>query len=203
MTLRKWKTLQELIRVLRIPYHATIALQNPRITLSDVFGIWTKMIIHLEAVAAKPTFKTELSQKLISALNNRKDSIFNNPAMECCLFLDPRFRNVILSDRDSTVRAKANLINRIDSFQTKNTSTNAHSNVSSEFHISFDEQAELDRLMSQISTHLNAQSSTNCAAYNQNSNVQCNGIEEALDSFQPDWLSSEKSVLEFWETQKH
>lgn len=32
---------------------------------------------------------------------------------------------------------------------------------------------------------------------------RCIGIEEAIDLFQPDLLPAEKSVLEFWETQKH
>lgn len=144
MTLQKWKTLQEMIRVLRIPYNATIALQNPYITLSDVFGIWTKMTIHLEACAAKDLFKTELSQKLISASNARKESILNTPEMECCLFLDPRFRRVVLNNSGSVERAKAHLINlwsRINSFKKKNTSTNATANASSEFHVSFDEHA--------------------------------------------------------------
>lgn len=193
MTLTKWKTLQELVRILRIPYTATIALQNPRITLSDVFGIWTKMTIHLEALAAKDAFKTELSQKLLTALNNRKVSIFNTPEMECSLFLDPRFRGVILDKRDSVERARAHLINlwsRINSFQAENTSMNTNANVSSEFHFSFDEQAELNRLMNQNAT-------------NNLNDYRSISIEDALDLFQPDWIPSDKSVLEFWESQKH
>lgn len=104
------KTLKELILVLEIPYNATIALQNSRITLSDLFGIWTKMKLHIQACAAKESYKTKLSQHFVESLNARHVAIFNYPEMEYCLFLDPRFRNVIVRDRDAVERVKENLI---------------------------------------------------------------------------------------------
>lgn len=194
MVLKKWKTLKELVRVLRIPYDATIALQNPSITLSDLFGIWTKMTLRLGACAAKDAFKTGLSQELITALNARKESIFNTVEMECCLFLDPRFRGVILKNNDSANRARAQLISlwcQINSLRKENTSHRVLSNSSSEFHVSFNEQAELNMLMSGNTPQLQNQP-----------DERLMGIEEAIELFQPDLLPSEKSVLEFWETQK-
>lgn len=192
MALKKWKILQEFVRVLRIPYDATIALQSPFITLSEVYGIWTKMTLRLGACAAKNVFKTGLSQKLIAALNAKKESIFNTPEMEGCLFLDPRFRTVILNNRDKYDRAKEFLLSlwsRINSLPQSNASKNMSSNGSSEFHVSFDEQAELNRLMSQ----------GECSTNQQNQNFP---IEDTIQLFQPPLLPSENSVIEFWETQK-
>lgn len=197
MVLKKWKTLQELVRVLRIPYDATIALQNPFITLSDVYGIWTKMTLRLGACASKDAFKTGLPQKLVTALNARKEFIFNTPEMESCLFLDPRFRTVILNNRDSCDRAKEYLLSlwgRINSSTQLNTSKSVASNGSSEFHVSFDEQAELNRLLSQ------GECFTTQQLNQQNQNGL--GIEEAIELFQPELLPSENSLFEFWETQK-
>lgn len=108
--LYKWKTLKELILVLKIPHDATIALQNANLTLSDVFGIWTKMKLHLRAFCKKESYKTKLSQNLVDCLEGRYDTIFNNPIMECCLFLDPRFRSVILKNREAVERVKANFL---------------------------------------------------------------------------------------------
>lgn len=195
LTIRKWKTLQELIRVLRIPYDATIALQSPTITVSDCFGIWTKMTLLLEACASKNVFKTGLAQKLITALNNRKKPIFDTPEMQCSLFLDPRFRRFVLNDRDQTERAKAYAVsiwNRINSLQSNSSSNDELENKSSEFHVSIDEQAELNRFMGQAST-----------SHQQNQlNGLSHGIEDELELFQPDLLPSEKSILEFWQNQK-
>lgn len=186
MLLKKWKTLQEMTRVLRIPYNATIAFQNPFITLSDAYAIWTKMTLHLEACAAKEVFKTKLPQELIIALNERKLSIFTEE-MECCLYLDPRFRRVILDSSESTARAEGyliNLWNRISSLPSKNETSNA----SSEFHVSFDETSEFNRLLS---------------GDRGTTDGRFLGIEEAIQLFQPDLLSPDKSVLEFWKTQKN
>lgn len=189
MILQKWKTLKELVVVFKIPYNATIALQNPRITLSDVYGIWTKMRLHLEACAEKESFKTKLSQNLIECLKDRYETIFNNPKMECSLFLDPRFRGIILNNQEVLDRTEANLVelhNRLQSL--KANTTQQFSNESSDLHLSFDEQEALNK-------HMTANASQN--------NIQTHlSIEDAISSFQPDILPSEKSVLDFWETQK-
>lgn len=182
----KWKTLKELILVLEIPYNATIALQNSRITLSDVFGIWTKMKLHIQACAAKESYKTKLSQNFVESLNARHAAIFNYPEMECCLFLDPRFRNVIVRDRGAVERVKENLIrlwNHLNSLIAPNSTSHA-SNESSDLHVSFDEQAELNKLLAP-------------------DNTSDMSIDIAIDLFQPDSLSIEKSVLDYWDTQRN
>lgn len=191
MMLKKWKTLQELVRVLRIPYEATIKLQSPYITLSDAYSIWTKMTLHLEAFAAKDAFKTNLSQKLITALNERKSLIFNTVEMECCLFLDPRFHRVVLNNGEPSLQVKEYLIDlwrRINCLSQNNTSNNAHSNGSTEFHVSFDETAEFSKFLSGQSATTDDRFLT---------------IEQAIESFDPDLLTPEKSVLNFWQTQKN
>lgn len=49
LLIKKWKVLKEIFIVLRIPYRATISLQKQSLCLSDVFGIWLKMQLHLNA----------------------------------------------------------------------------------------------------------------------------------------------------------
>lgn len=185
MTLNKWKTLQELTRVLRVPYEGTIALQNQCITLSDVFGIWKKMEIRLKAYASAPAFKTQLSQELVKALHARKQPIFNTPEMQSCILLDPRFRSVVLRDTNAFECAKEYLINIWTRIQATKVNKDGSSNASSEFHVSIDEQFELNKMMQG-----DAMRSQNLS------------IEQAIDDFQPDLLPSEKNVLEFWQTQK-
>lgn len=191
MMLQRWKTLKELILVLKIPYDATIALQNANITLSDVYGIWTKMKLHLEACTQKESYKSKLSQNLVQCLEWKHDIIFKNPKMECCLFLDPRFRRVILSDREAVERTRANLLDlhrHLMSLKNANPIPIDLSNASSDLHLSFDAQNALNQLMS-------TRDMANPDDISMN-------IEDAIDLFQPEILSSEKSVLEYWESEK-
>lgn len=189
MLLSKWKTLKEMILVLRIPYDATIALQNPQITLSDVYGIWTRMKIHLEACAARTAYKTQLSEKLIEALNERRDAIFNTPMMECALFLDPRFRSIISTNRDAVERVKMNLNdlwNQLNFTRRQvSESTVGISTDSDDLHLSFDEIAELNKTI------------RGNACFGQNS------IDDELELFQPELLSTDRSVIQYWQTQKN
>lgn len=187
----KWKTLKELIHVLDVTYNATIALQNPCITLSDVYGLWEKMRIRLEAYAAKSTFKTKLSQNLIQFLQVRYPSVFDNAQMKCALLLDPRFRRVIKRDRNEYELAKSTLVklyHRLKGLQPSQSTTQI-SNASSDFNVSVDEESELNKLMAQgQATHNNSDRHLD--------------IGEAIDLFQPEFMPVDKSVLEYWETQK-
>lgn len=144
------------------------------------------MVLHLKACAAKQNFKTKLANYLIDALNARYGTIFNNKEMQCCLYLDPRYRSVILNDpialEDTKLDLK-NMWNRIKSMQATN-STVQTSNASSSSNFSFDEQAELEKSLAQ------------------NARVGCPSIEDAIDLFQPNPLSTKESVIDFWEGQK-
>ncbi|XP_031632090.1 uncharacterized protein LOC116346285 [Contarinia nasturtii] len=91
LLLQKWAILKEIIIILQVPYKATVALQSHSISLSDSYGIWLKLQIHLEILATKK-FKTSLAKHLLDQYKMRKAVIFNNPAMMSALYLDPRFR---------------------------------------------------------------------------------------------------------------
>lgn len=106
---RKWTVLKEMAYVLGIPYKATVALQSRSLTLSDVFGIWLEMELHLKACCSQKKFKTDLPKQLLSTASERKDVIYNNPFMSSSIFLDPRFRNQIVRDEIKMQKAKTTL----------------------------------------------------------------------------------------------
>lgn len=68
LLLQKWLILREIVYILQIPLRATIELQREDLTLSDVYGIWTKMRLHLNACASKTNYKTSLAKYLLDAL---------------------------------------------------------------------------------------------------------------------------------------
>lgn len=136
----------------------------------------------LQACVARTNFKTKLSRYLVIAFNARSDSIFNTPEMECCLFLDPRFRNVITREPIAYERTKLNSINLWNRLQSLRNSATNDSNASSDLNFSFDAQAELEKEL------------------NPNQNMT---IDLAIDLFQPPKDASKQPVLDSWESQKH
>lgn len=186
LLLRKWDILRELTFILQIPLRATIELQKYDIGLSDAYGIWTKMKLHLQACLNRKNYKTSLAHLLIQALEQRNNAIFANPFMDCALFLDPRFRSHLLLDETRKENAVAMLLKLWQRI-----SENAPNDAGNTSTISFefDAQGALNAMMEQMEpTATNVEDGTR--------------IGNILNSFNPERLSCEKSVLEFWESVK-
>lgn len=193
LLIAKWTALKEIVHIFRIPYKATVALQKYDITMSDVYGIWLKMEIHLKHCMTKKKFKTKLAICLNDTVNERKKTIFENTLMECAIFLDPRFRKEITNDLQKVARVKQNLIqmwNKVNSTQIQADSSN-NSASSSNFGSDFDEDAELNKYL--------AQSGQNEVHISQeNTSAARTRIDSIIDAFNPDILPTKNSVLQFW-----
>lgn len=193
----KWHVLKEIVYVLQIPLRATISLQQQDLTLSDVYGIWMKMRIHLQACSEKMIFKTGLTQQLLNSLNNKKKYVFNNQFMSSALFLDPRYRQFIMDDTVLVGEAKQTLfrlwqrINVNDNHATESTTQNVNNQANDDFDFQFDEQAELNKLIFGVNNNGTTVTPS-----------QSNDIEFLLDMFNPEPISSENSILEFWTNQE-
>lgn len=189
----KWQVLKEIVYVLQIPLRATISLQRQDLTLSDVFGIWMKIKIHLQACSERMMFKTNLTQQLLNSLNNKKRYVFNNQFMSSALFLDPRYRQFIMNDAVLVEKAKQTLfrlwqrINVNYNQATASTTQNVNEQANDDFDFQFDEQAELNKLIFGVNNNGTTVTPS-----------QSNDIELSLDMFNPEPISSENSVLEFW-----
>lgn len=104
LLLHKWRALKELVVLLKIPYDATIEFQSHKLTLSDVYGKWIGMQLHLKACVTKKQFKLGLAKHLLDSLENRNENIFKNPLMLCALYLDPRYHHTIASNDEKKRR---------------------------------------------------------------------------------------------------
>lgn len=192
LLLQKWLILREIVYILQIPLRATIELQQEDLTLSDVYGIWTKMRLHLNACASKTNYKTSLVKYLVEALLMRQENIFSNPYMIAALFLDPRFRHQIISNESKVEEAKrllsdlwrriAYCIERTELERQKDSP-----NVSFEF----DAEADLDNYLTGRCTR-----PTNELEYNFD-------IESALELFQPPQIPANSSILNYWHATKN
>lgn len=198
LLLQKWKTLKEIEFVLSIPLRATILLQRRDLNLSDVFSIWMKMQLHLTQLIEKKRdkLKTSLAKHMLTAVEARKEHIFTNPFMVAALYLDPRFRRVILADQIKSSEAISLLERvwaRIDSHETANspdktTSFNSNSSGMS-LDFNYDGDAELDKLLDGVQ---------NEAQLVQNPT----DITVILESFDPGHVKGQCAV-QYWEENKN
>lgn len=86
----KWSVLTEIADVLKIVYDATIAIQIPHFTLSDLFRCWIRIHVRLERMKKNPALRTGLVNTLLMSLQARKIALLKHPAMLCAIYLDPR-----------------------------------------------------------------------------------------------------------------
>lgn len=193
MLKNKWNTLKEIVYVLRIPYNATIAIQAKNLTLSDFFGEWLLMEIRLNSLIARASFnKTNLADKMLSALLNRKDQLINHPAMLAALYLDPRFRSEVLKKQSSVDVAKSTIENiweRICDLKINETTVDTCHVETDSFEFELDGHEELDAFLESA----------------QISSVQENvrsAIVTAINSFNPDKMKTSESLNKFWESMK-
>lgn len=189
---RKWISLKEIAHVLSIPYKATVALQKQDLTLSDVFGIWLKMKLHLQNLSRKPNI-TNLAKHLLSKLEDRYNTIFSNPFMTCALFLDPRFRSQISHDEGRMDEAKTTLKQIWHRLKALNAPTSTdpsaadtYANASSEF----DDSAEMEKYLAGSTID------------QPNAHDSEEDIGFLLDAFNPPGISSKSNILEYWEGEK-
>lgn len=202
LILQKWRTLKEIIRILQIPYKATIELQKHDLALSDVYGIWLEMKLHLEKIISSKIINSGFDKIMLNELESKYDDIFNHPAMKAAIFLDPRFRQKFIQKDDDVYDAKEFIIEiqqRLNYFKNRNRPANDIANDVNEFSDdSNDSIGIIFDAQSAISSYLghNNQNSQNVG--HQNITLGRSDIEAALDLFNPPVLPIKESVLTFW-----
>lgn len=197
LLLRKWSTLKEAVYLLRIPFNATIEFQSQKLTLSDVYNRWTIMQLHLNHCASKRAYKTGLAKHLLAELKSGNKNIFQNPLMECALYLDPRFQTVVTKDREKAEKAKENIlkIGRRLRYLRSDAIVNTSNKSTDSLSFEFDEHNAMNQHLLHSSTQQNSVAP-------QINNTEYDDIETIVDTFQPEPMSTNTSVLKYWESIK-
>lgn len=125
LLLRKLNASEEMKDVLHVPYLTTVLLQKNDFTLSDFYGCFQIIEITLKRMIDSPQRKiTNLAQRLMECIYNRKSKLIDTPLMICAIFLDPRYKCTIESNHEKVQLAKMTieriwnrmkLVNGIDS----------------------------------------------------------------------------------------
>lgn len=185
--------MKEIIYVLRIPYNATIALQAKNLNLSDFFGEWLLMEIRLNKLIAKTSSNnTNLAEKILNALLNRKEQLHNHSAMLAAIYLDPRYRTELSKNQsnvDVAILTIKNIWERIQELKMNETTVDTLCVENDSFELESNGHEEIDAFLE------NEQ--INCAQQNIQS-----AIDKAIDSFNPKKMKSSESLHIFWESEK-
>lgn len=194
MLKEKWSQLKEMKYVLGITYRATVAMQNRELTLSDLFGIWMKMELHLKK-CTNAGFKTKIAEELLKSVMKRKEKIYENPFMCMALYLDLKYHRILPEiERVKANEGLINLFHRLGSAVQTDTSTNpnnATNNTSSDsIDLNFDEDAELNNYLTIPTVAMNRV-------------IQTDDIEILLDNFDPELESVNMKAMDYWESQKY
>lgn len=198
LLLRKWNALEEMKDVLHVPYLTTILLQKNDFTLSDFFGCFQIIEIALKRKINSPQHKTtNLAQRLMVSITNRKSKLMDTPLMISAIFLDPRYKCTIESDHGKVQLAKLTIeriYNRLKSVKgivpSEDEQPTAKKNTMEEYY------ADLDEYLNQT---LGIQPSSDDS---DDANVITNLISKYESSIQGLRLKSSDSVHAFWESKK-
>lgn len=195
LLLKKWSMLKELVIVLQIPYKVTIAFQNEKLTLSDLYGKWLGMELHLDACSKKTSFKSDLAKYLLNAAKNRNISIFDNPLMMSALYLDPRFHYSIVRNEEKKCSAKETLKiwrRLIVLHESTSTPIGNVSNNSDQLNFSFDEERALVAYLNNDEQRDHSNQVTH----------DSDDIELLIDLFQPKAANLNANPVQWWESMK-
>lgn len=107
---RKWHELKCVIDTLSIPYVPSIKLQAVQCTLTDMWGLWTLLLLQLEKD------NSALAKNILKSLK-RRVHVIKNPTMYAALFLDPRYKSVLRPVEQQI--AMCELVNLHDKLQNK------------------------------------------------------------------------------------
>lgn len=193
---------------LQNPYKATIALQGKELSLSDVYGIWLNMQVHLGLIMRK--CKTNFAKCLKECIVKRKKMIFENPVTSAAVFLNPRYRTEILrkdEQRNQAIEFLTNLYNRIQNIKTiaapfENEQVNNSSASLEESNVSIDFNDP-----KQLQKYLNRSSASSLTDNSFDLPEQRDigfDIRLVIEMFQPEKvdLKDDKTILQIWADQK-
>lgn len=133
-------------------------MQRSDFTMSDFYASW-QQVENILGKLLKKNCGVELATLLIENMNNRKEKLLDNPAMLCCILLDPRFCQEIKAERTKLgIDTLLNLWRKLKDFNEFQTEDIAEAGESSDEEISIASTTMLKEFLkkSQVSEQITA-----------------------------------------------
>lgn len=107
-----WMEIENLVSILKPFEGKTTKVQNPNISLSDVFGFWLSVKIQTQKAILQRN--DEFAKLLFKEMEKRETELFQNPIFISAIFLDPRYQCVLSENvRNDAIRFLVGLYNRL------------------------------------------------------------------------------------------
>lgn len=183
----EWKEVEELVDILRHPYHVTMLLQRDDFTMADFYAAWSWIELKLRMQHSNHL----LAKCIAKSMDSKKhEHLVQNPLMYCSVYMDPRFKAEMAGDLQKKYLARmflSKLWERINDRNRQDESDeNMRANTSTAFDYSF------------VTKYL---SNLNCATGP--SSTRSTRIEELLNAYENEKSEDMNvSVLDFWEKKK-
>lgn len=92
----EWNIFEEITKILKYPYDATLRMQREQYCPSDFYGDWENLKLELRDFA-----DNSLANEILCAMEARETKL-KTPTVLASVFIDPRYR-LLLSESESTV----------------------------------------------------------------------------------------------------
>lgn len=115
LTPLQWESLEKFVDVFKFVEEFTRKCQDKRILLSDFVMLW----LNCEK-ETKETSNCQLKTCLVNNLVSRRSELFKNPLVMCSIYVDPRFKSLIINNPEehtNVTRHLVKLFNKIRMFQ--------------------------------------------------------------------------------------
>lgn len=177
-----WKNVDKLLSALEPFDKYTKRVQGERCTLSDLYGFWLSLEIRLDKC------DYDLAKHLRVEMNNRKQTLFDNPIMTAAIFLDPRYQRGLSANEK--VNAKCYLKSLYKKIEELKTADSDENTIESD-----DENKSTDA--DDVDAHLDFI----CGEESNHNNIDRNSTQNTIDAQIENFVGtrSKTHVLEFWE----
>lgn len=202
LLLKKWKVLQEFVRILKLPFVTTNYLQRECCTLSDFFGIMVALEIGLKKEVDKSNAYANLAELLQTTMTARKTILLENRLIITAIYLDPRYNCELTSKRDKISIARQTIANLWCRTSAANRSKSLEMNASIESDKS-NSSINLNSMLSDIDRHYEESPNEGNDSSERNN---ISHLMQALDAYEASLnnnrANSNQNVLEYWEKHK-
>lgn len=204
LLLKKWEIVEELIRVLKVPYTMTIQLQRDDCTLSDLFGYILAIEIGLRKEMANGGLKTTLATVLHLKIQERETKLLENRLMVTAVYLDPRYKCALKDHPEKITLAKLTIELIWERIKKLHESTTPDTCESSPEGLS-----DIEILLSSVDEYYekngfanSTESATNDISFAKTKTEIMAGLDSYDEETKNKRINSTEKVLHFWEEGK-
>lgn len=87
LTDEEWIIVDKIKSILQPFAIQTTVLQSEQLSLSDIYGVWAKLIMELKFFPGD-----QLTKQLLIQMKERQSDLLSNQVLNACLYLDPRYQ---------------------------------------------------------------------------------------------------------------